>query len=40
LKKIESKAFQVTNDVARQWSWTPDQRNAIDANPARSSLVA
>src|SRR6202035_4517895 len=33
LKKIESKSFQVTNDVARQGSWTRDQRNAIDAKP-------
>src|SRR6202790_4598276 len=32
-KKIESKSFQVTNDVARQGSWTRDQGNAIDAKP-------
>jgi hypothetical protein len=33
LKKIESKSFQVTNDVARQERRTRDQRNAIDAKP-------
>src|SRR6202035_5391630 len=33
LKKVESKSFQVTNDVARQGSWTWDQRNAIDTKP-------
>src|ERR1700678_908457 len=31
LKKVESKRFQVSNDVAWQESWTRDQRNAIDA---------
>src|SRR6266850_364396 len=33
LIKVESKSFQPTNDVARQESWTRDQRNAIDAKP-------